>query len=149
MPSYQYRKSYCGDKTILRPSYLHNGISYTGKMTSLYWIRALIFRHKPWHLRQVDWDFLDWCYVMQICNILHFKKRINIFLKFHEIIHVDIFYCVMSIPCYKSHSMEPINTTKNDRHFAFSWMKMLEFLSIFHWSLFLRIQLTIFQHWFR
>ena len=36
--SYQYRKSHCGDKTILRPSYLHNGISYTGKMTSLYWI---------------------------------------------------------------------------------------------------------------
>ena len=27
---------------ILRPSYLHNGISYTGKMSSLYWIRALI-----------------------------------------------------------------------------------------------------------
>ena len=41
MTSYQYRKCHCGDKTILRPSYLHNGISYTGKMTSLYWIRAL------------------------------------------------------------------------------------------------------------
>ena len=41
MPSYRYRKSHCGDKTILRPSYLHNGISYTGKTTSLYWIRAL------------------------------------------------------------------------------------------------------------
>ena len=40
MSSYQYRKSHCGDKTILRPSYLHNGISYTGKMTFLYWIRA-------------------------------------------------------------------------------------------------------------
>ena len=40
MPSYQYRKSHCGDKTILRPSYLHSGISYTGKMVSLYWIRA-------------------------------------------------------------------------------------------------------------
>ena len=39
--SYQYRISHYGDKTILRPSYLHNGISYTGKMTSLYWIRAL------------------------------------------------------------------------------------------------------------
>ena len=38
IPSYQYRKSHCGDQTILRPSYLHNGISYTGKMTSLYWI---------------------------------------------------------------------------------------------------------------
>ena len=44
MPSYQYRKSHCGDKTILRPSYLHNGISYTDKMTSLYWIR-------PWWSR--------------------------------------------------------------------------------------------------
>ena len=40
MSSYQYRKSHCGDKTILRPSYLHNGISYTGKTTSLYWIGA-------------------------------------------------------------------------------------------------------------
>ena len=38
MTSYQYRKSHCRDKTILRPSNLHNGISYTGKMTSLYWI---------------------------------------------------------------------------------------------------------------
>ena len=38
MISYQYRKSHCGDKMILRPSYLHNGISYTGKTTSLYWI---------------------------------------------------------------------------------------------------------------
>ena len=36
MTSYQYSKSHCGDKTILRPSYLNNGISYTGKMTSLY-----------------------------------------------------------------------------------------------------------------
>ena len=38
--SYQHRKSHCGDKTILRPSYLHNGISYTSKMSSLYWIGA-------------------------------------------------------------------------------------------------------------
>ena len=41
MPSYQCRKSHCGDKTILRPSYLHNEIAHTGKMTSLYWIRTL------------------------------------------------------------------------------------------------------------
>ena len=38
MLSYQYRKSHCGDKTVVRSSYLHNGISYTGKITSLYWI---------------------------------------------------------------------------------------------------------------
>ena len=41
MTSYLYRKSHCGDKTILRPSYLHNGISCTGNTTSLYWIGAL------------------------------------------------------------------------------------------------------------
>ena len=32
---------------------------------------------------------------------------------------------------------------------AFSWMKMFEFRLKFHWSLFLRVQLTIIQHWFR
>ena len=42
MLSHQYRKSHCGDKTVLRLSYLHKGISYTGKKTSLYWIRAQI-----------------------------------------------------------------------------------------------------------
>ena len=35
--SYEYRKSHCGDKKVVRSSYLHNGISYTGKTTSLYW----------------------------------------------------------------------------------------------------------------
>ena len=37
MSSHQYRKFHCGDKTVVRSSYLHHGISYTGKMTSLYW----------------------------------------------------------------------------------------------------------------
>ena len=32
---------------------------------------------------------------------------------------------------------------------AFSWMKMYWFLLRFHWSVFLRVQLTIFQHWVR
>ena len=32
---------------------------------------------------------------------------------------------------------------------AFSWKKMLEFRLKFHWSLFIRVQWTIFQHWFR
>ena len=41
MSSYQYRKSHCGYKTIVRSSYLHNGISYTGKMISFDWIGPL------------------------------------------------------------------------------------------------------------
>ena len=40
MSSYQYRKSHSADKTVIRPPCLHNEVSYTGKTTSLYWIRA-------------------------------------------------------------------------------------------------------------
>ena len=29
MFSFQYMKSHCGDKGILQPSYIYNGISYT------------------------------------------------------------------------------------------------------------------------
>ena len=55
MTSCQYRKSHCGDKTILRPSYLHNGISYTDKTTSLYWIRAQApMQHKGICNRHID-----------------------------------------------------------------------------------------------
>ena len=41
MPFYQYRKSHSGDRTVVRSSYLHNGISYTGKMASSYWTSPL------------------------------------------------------------------------------------------------------------
>ena len=42
MPPSQNRKSHVGDKTVARSSYLNNGISYTGKMASLYliWTQA-------------------------------------------------------------------------------------------------------------
>ena len=33
--------------------------------------------------------------------------------------------------------------------YAFSWMKMNDIRLKFHWSLYLRFQLPIFQHWFR
>ena len=45
MSSYQYRNSHCGDKTVVRSSYLCNGISYTGKTASLYWIGAQLSMH--------------------------------------------------------------------------------------------------------
>ena len=50
MSCYQCRKSHCGDKKVVRSSYLHNGISYTGMMTSLYWISPpeTHFRNKLW-----------------------------------------------------------------------------------------------------
>ena len=65
MSSYQYRKSHCGDKTVVRSSYLHNGNSYIGKMSSLYWIGALMFSR---------------VYVIKMANTclqsFHLKKRV-------------------------------------------------------------------------
>ena len=37
MTFYQYRKSHCGDKMVVRSSYLHSGIFYSGKLASLHW----------------------------------------------------------------------------------------------------------------
>ena len=42
MPSDQNGKSHCGDKEVSLLSYLYKGISYTGKTTSLYWVRASV-----------------------------------------------------------------------------------------------------------
>ena len=50
---------------------------------------------------------------------------------------------------------ERLRPSRNRRHFAvdifnaFSWMKIYWFRWKFHWRLFPRIRLTIFQHWFR
>ena len=70
MPSYQYRKSHCGDKTILRPSYLHNGISYTGKMASLYWIGPWWMPHRLSF--RASWIFLQ-IFAVTVSVILFFQ----------------------------------------------------------------------------
>ena len=66
MTSYQYKKSHCGDKTVVRLSYLPNGIFYLGKTSSLYWIRAqasIVFHDNLWDLtcRQLE----GWVYTQQ------------------------------------------------------------------------------------
>ena len=40
MSSYQCRKFHCGDKTVVKSSYLRNGISFTDRTTSLHYIRT-------------------------------------------------------------------------------------------------------------
>ena len=56
MTFYKYRKSHCGDKMVIRLSYLHNSISYTGKMTSLYWINSQ-FSMSAWWFYFLAMDF--------------------------------------------------------------------------------------------
>ena len=95
MPSYQNRKSYCGDKKVLR-SYLHNGISYTGKMASFYWISpqaasdCLFIKRNPLWVpfdpvtdeleAYMDYEILNWC----IFSITYKKYGPTILLPTHQ-----------------------------------------------------------------
>ena len=79
MSSYQHRKFNCGDEAVVKLSYHHKGISYTGNTTSLYWNRTLdtlsmlefnnygsnnnnqhLPGHKPTHMTIcIPWRFLS------------------------------------------------------------------------------------------
>ena len=58
-----------------------------------------------------------------------------------------ICWCNLFVTHWGRNNMAAISQTTLSN--AFSWMKMLQFRLKFHWSWFLRVQLTIFQHWFR
>ena len=84
--TYPYRESHCGDEKVLWLSYLHNGISYTGKMTSLYWIKALDILW--YHFSKGLWkDTLN----------LAYGKGKGCLLRAHSPEHVLVFFLVYSI----------------------------------------------------
>ena len=68
--SYQYKNLHCEDKTIFWLSYLHNGISYTDKIISVYWDRALKAKNgttAKWLEFQLPMKNLQW-YGSWICQ---------------------------------------------------------------------------------
>ena len=59
MSSYQYRKSHCGDKMILQPSYLHSVLSPLWNF--LYWLDDIfILNQDPVSIRQPCWWSRSW-----------------------------------------------------------------------------------------
>ena len=64
-------------------------------------------------------------------------------IKFPEDAMISAPSCVKTL---RPRQMDAISQTTFSN--AFSWMKMFEFQLKFHWSLFPRVQLTIFQQWF-
>ena len=60
---------------------------------------------------------------------------------------VDLLVCIASSTHWGRDRLDAISQTTSSS--AFSWIKIFEFRLKFQWSLFLRVQLTIFQHWFR
>ena len=83
--SYQYRKSYCRDKTVVRSSYLHNGISYTGKMASLYWTNLPESTTMTCQIEEVVVCCLSESNPINLCHPCNslcakfFREKINIF----------------------------------------------------------------------
>ena len=75
MTSYQYR-------TVVRSSYLHNGIFYAGKMISLYWIRPKVIE-LHWNDFTIKFEFLAKKALMerttgyQIWSLWLFSWRVN------------------------------------------------------------------------
>ena len=78
MSSYQYRKSHCGDKTVVRSSYLHNGTSYTGKMSSLYWIGALFNYIRQIHVFNSAFTAGTFMYFLFTKSVKHIAKLLSI-----------------------------------------------------------------------
>ena len=76
-------------------------------------------------------------------------KRMTTRLNIHRIIKVS-HRLPSTDPCSKT--LRPRQNCRNladDISNAFSWMKIYDFRLRFHWSLFLRFEFTILQHWFR
>ena len=119
MPSNQDGKSHCGDKTILWSSYLHNGISHTGELASLYWTGTLVHwsslgvQHVWLHLKvdELLSTFLSLCAVsppdqqlqLNVISGGRFKNTYELLnqraLKFSYVNKIHIFQCMGKIFC--------------------------------------------------
>ena len=76
--SYRYMKSHSEDKTVVRSSYLHNGISCNGKMSSLYWIGAQTQSgSQTFDKSNYQWQLLSLLIMMMIINDNIYQPLIN------------------------------------------------------------------------
>ena len=93
--------------------------------------------------------------LLRHCSVLINKTHPSDWI-FYRIFYISLKICSSQHNCYFAcTSLTHWGQDKMDAIFqttfsnGYSWMKMYEFRFKFHWSLFLRFQLTIFQHWFR
>ena len=86
------------------------------------------------------------CYSFQCSSIsiaFNFVRRFSNFDTYQSVLP----WCLANLTHWGRYKMANISQTTFSN--AYSWMKIHQFRLIFHWSLFLRVELTIFQHWFR
>ena len=92
-------------------------------------------------------------------NVNQTEEKSNISLEILLIFHLSFEpYSTGNLAANFSCALGVVNTLRpgqNDRHIlttfsnAFSWIKIYKFRLRCHWRLFLRFELTVFQHWFR
>ena len=145
---------------LTRPPDLHNGISYLDSEALWHqtpWISRVmaccLFSAKP-----IPESMMTYCHHNTLRNTFQW----NVFAIptfFFKKMHLKLSPAKCWPFCLGFDMLSPLlNTLRPGKMAAifqttfsnaFSSMKMCEFLLKFHWSLFLGVQLTIFQHWFR
>ena len=122
---------------------------YYIKVYALYWYCPPMPLPTTIRYKQYVNIALPYCYIhLRICSIVILPSHITTY-------YIEVYAVYQYCPPILLHTlthwgrdkMAAISQTTLSN--SFSWMKMLEFRLKFHWSLFPRVQLTIFQHWFR
>ena len=124
--------------------------------TWLQWIRQ---RQLQDETRNINVLGLGVTYIREL-TVYAFEKHGCNYLFMSDLMQVELLPVCKRGPCWmlvgvlgtfvmlthwSRNKMDAISQTTSSS--AFSWMKMFEFRLKFQWSLFLRVQLTIFQHW--
>ena len=116
IPSCQPRKCHCRGKTILWLFYLHNLISYTGKMTFVYKIRTL-FACVPLHCDNKTWQrntklfHYAWNGIFQVwgsitCLLIHWLLKSPVHQQaLYLLCRTDYMYCCCRLPLLGSNEI--------------------------------------------
>ena len=124
-------------------------------------LREPMLTYNQWGPLTVNWgqyrrNFYKY-YSLQLFEIIYLDILLHL-ARANELKHISL-ASRLDDKCGMQYGMPFVNTLKlrqNGRRFSqttfsisFSWMKIHQFRLIFHWSLFLRVELTVFKHWFR
>ena len=90
---------------------------------------------------------INWIYKNDITTNAMFKDTFSLIYPTSICLYYSYDLISSTFNTLRPRQMDAISQTTLSN--AFSWMKMCELRLKFHWSLFARVQLTIFQHWFR
>ena len=111
-------------------------------------IKILTFSFNKMHLKMLSAEWRPFCLSLNVLRSqLHLSGTMSSRKQTQRGHEVNLLNHLQAVTHWGQDKMAAIFQTTFSN--AFSWMKMFKFWLRFHWSLFPRVQLTIFQHWFR